>query len=64
MSDEPSRVEEYIGHAASLRQMADNTQNPEMRKRLLGLADLFEVGKRAVFEDSPLARRSLRRMGR
>jgi hypothetical protein len=48
MSDEPSRVEEYIGHAASLRQMADNTQNPEMRKRLLGLADLFECLAQAV----------------
>jgi hypothetical protein len=48
MSDERSRVEEHMGHAAKLRQMADETQNPEMRKRLRGLADLFELLAQAV----------------
>jgi hypothetical protein len=46
-----------MGHAAKLRQMADETQNPEMRKRLLGLADLFELLAQAVekWENEPLA---------
>ena len=57
MSDERSRVEEHMGHAAKLRQMADETQNPEMRKRLRGLTDLFELLAQAVekWENEPLA---------
>jgi hypothetical protein len=43
MSGEPSRIEEYIGHAATLRLMADSTQYPEVRRRLLSLAANFEL---------------------
>ena len=42
MSGQPSRVEEYIGHAATLRLQAANTSYPEVRARLLGLAPSFE----------------------
>jgi hypothetical protein len=43
MPGEPSRVEEYIGHAATLRLMADSTPYPEVRRRLLWLAANFEL---------------------
>ena len=41
MSD-PSRMEEYIGHAATLRIMAACTSYMEVRAKLLEVADFFE----------------------
>ena len=42
MSEEQSRVGEYLSRAASLRELADKTRYPEVRERLLGLAAIFE----------------------
>jgi hypothetical protein len=51
MSDEPSRVEEYIGHAATLRLMAANTAYLEIRAKLLELAAFFD--QLAAWEKEP-----------
>jgi hypothetical protein len=51
MSDEPSRVEEYIGHAATLRLMAANTAYLEIRAKLLELAAFFDA--LAAWEKEP-----------
>jgi hypothetical protein len=42
MSEEQSRVGEYLSRAASLRALAGETRYPEVRERLLGLAASFE----------------------
>jgi hypothetical protein len=42
MSEEQSRVGEYLSRAALMRALADKTQYPEVRERLLGSAASFE----------------------
>ena len=42
MSEEKSRVGEYLDRAAMLRMLAGKTRYPEVRQRLLGLAAGFE----------------------
>jgi hypothetical protein len=42
MSEEQSKVGEYLIRAASLRALAGETRYPEVRERLLGLAASFE----------------------
>jgi hypothetical protein len=51
MSHEPSRVEEYIGHAATLRLMAASTAYLEVRTKLLELATFFD--ELAAWEKEP-----------
>ena len=42
MTEEQSRVGEYLDRAAMLRALAAETRYPEVRQRLLGLAIGFE----------------------
>jgi hypothetical protein len=42
VSEEQSRVGEYLDRAATLRALAAKTRYPEVRQRLLGLATGFE----------------------
>jgi hypothetical protein len=42
VSEEKSRVGEYLDRAATLRALAGKTRYPEVRQRLLGLATGFE----------------------
>ena len=42
MSEQQSRVGEYLARAATLRALAAKTRYPEVRERLLGMAIGFE----------------------